>query len=305
MATTVAKSRVIRSVNVRQSLVNRSLLFVSNTASNYEYGRISTVPTNFGAGEFALTLWVKATTGTASSYAFGDAAERTDWSAHNVTPYSASDWWWHGNFLIDGHNNNGSAFYDGTLSCQVTNSGRQRWVFGDGAAAAARTGSLHAVWNSSAPTLRDGNWHKIGFRRRNDGGTGSILEAWQDGSMIASETSTARTNMYTTYWDDFAAQVAAQRGFFFGAEKQSAVGVLTQYADYKGLISEVAFWDAPSDVQMQSLTAIVGNETGLLDVIRFTEQTGSTATGVVASTVLTRFAGASGQTAAWSLEGPV
>ena len=262
-----------------------SILFVSNAADDFEYGRIQTVPVGFGAGEFALTMQVLLTTGTASSYNFGDAAELTNWSAHNVTPYSAADWWYHGNFLLDGHNNNGSAFHNGTLSCQITNSGRQRWVFGDGAAAQARTGQLHAVYEATAASLRDGNWHKIGFRRRFDGGSGSILEAWQDGAVIATETSTARTDMYAQFWDDFAAQVAAQRGFFYGAEKQAAIGDLSQYADYKGRISEMGFWDSPTDEQMESLTAIVGNETGLLDVIRFAEGSGTEAVGANGTTM--------------------
>jgi hypothetical protein len=262
-----------------------SIVFVSNAASDHEYGRIATVPSGFGAGEFAITFWVLLTTGTASSYGFGDAAELTDWSAHNPTAYAAADGWFHGNFCMDGHTNAGSAFYDGTLSLQFVNSGRPRWTFGDGAAANARVGDLHWVQDTSLASLRDSSWHKLGFRRINDGGTGSILQSWVDGAIIATETSTARTNMYTTYWDDFAVQAAAQRGFFFGSEKQAAVGVLSQYADYKGRISELCFWDSPSDAQMESLAAVEDNATGLLDVIRFAEGAGTTAEGINGTTM--------------------
>jgi hypothetical protein len=280
---------------------NGSILFVTNGASNYEYGRIAVVPTNFGAAEFGMTLWGLLTNATASSYNFGDAAERTNWSAHDVEPYSAADAWYHGNFFIDGHNNASSAFHNGTLSLQIVGTGRPRWTFGDGAAAQARTGQLHVsqVYPSSGATnCINSGWHKFGWRRRNDGGTGSILENWLDGVMIASETSTARTNMYTTYWDDFAAQPAAQRGFFFGAEKQAAVGVITQYAAFMGNLAELCFWEAPSDAVMESLDPVEDSDTGLLDVIRFTEGSGSTATGIN-GTEMTLNNGGSGQTVGW------
>jgi hypothetical protein len=262
-----------------------SILFVSNAASDHEYGRIAAVPTNFGSGPFAITMWLLLTTGSASSYNFGDAAELTDWSAHNPTPYAAADGWFHGNFCMDGHTNAGSAFYDGTLSLQFVNSGRPRWTFGDGAAANARVGDLHWVQDTSLASLRDAAWHKVGFRRRNDGGTGSILESWVDGEIIATETSTARTNMNSDYWDDFAVQAAAQRGFFFGSEKQAAVGVLSQYADFKGRLSELCFWSDPSDAQMESLAAVADDAPGLLDVIRFAEGSGSTAEGINGTTM--------------------
>ncbi len=282
---------------------NGSILFVSNAASDNEYGRIATVPNGFGAGEFAISFWLLLTTGTASSFSSGTSQERTDWWAGDASPYSSSGWWFDGNFCMDGHTNAGSAFYDGTLSLQFVDSGKPRWLFGDGAAANARTGDLHAVQDTSLASLRDSTWHKLAFRRRNDGGSGSILESWVDGEIIATETSTSRTNMYTTYWDDFAVQAAAQRGFFFGAEKQAAVGIFSQYADYKGRIAEIAFWDSPSDATMQSLDPVEDDDTGLLDVIRFAEGSGSTATGIN-GTVMNLNNGASGQTIAWGSQNP-
>jgi hypothetical protein len=275
-----------------------SILFVSNAESDNEYGRIATVPANFGSGEFAITFWLLLTTGTASAFTTGTSQERTDWDTTDTAPYAASDWWFRGNFCMDGHTNAGSAFYDGTLSLQLVDSGKPRWLFGDGAAANARTGDLHAVQDTSLASLRDATWHKVGFRRINDGGTGSILESWLDGAIIATETSTARTNMYSTYWDDFAVQAAAQRGFFFGGEKQACVGVFTQYADYKGRISEMCFWDAPSTATMESLAAVADDATGLLDIIRFAEGSGATATGIN-GTVMNLNNGAGGQTVAW------
>lgn len=281
-----------------------SIVFVSNAANDSEYGRIATVPVGFGAGEFTLTIWVRFTTGTASSFAFGDAAERTDWDAANATLYGATDWWFHGNFVIDGHNNNGGAFYDGTLSLQIFNSGRPRWTFGDGAAANARTGDLHGIQNSASASLRDGNWHRLAFVRRFDGGSGSILESWVDATMVDSETSSSRTNMYTGYWDDFTAQPSAQRGFFFGAEKQAAVGVLSQFADTKGNFSETAFWErALSEAELADLGPFPDSAQGLLDIIRYAEGSGTTAEGANGTT-MTLHAGAGGQAVTWSSANP-
>lgn len=286
-----------------------AITFVSNSASNSEYGRIQTVPSGWGAAEFTYGMWVRPSTGTASSYSFGDAAERTDWSAHDVQPYSAADAWYHGNFLLDGHTNAGSAFYDGTFSLQVVGSGRVRWTFGDGAAANARTGDLHAVqaWPSSgASSIRDGNWHKIMCVRRWDGGTGAILELWVDGVQVDTETSTARTDMYTTYWDDFAVQASAQRGWFYGSEKQAAVGVLTQYADFKDLVGEITMFNrawTSTELQNNWQAQTSSSASGLLEVFRFAENSGSSATGAFGTT-MTLNNGAGGQTIAWSTSDP-
>lgn len=284
-----------------------SILFVTNAANNYEYGRMPALPVNFGAGEFTYSIWVNPTNATASSYAFGDAAERTNWSAHDVQPYSAPDAWYHGNFLLDGHTNAGSAFYDGTFSLQIIGSGRVRWTFGDGSAANARVGDVHAVqeWPSSgAASILDGNWHKISCVRRWDGGSGAILELWVDGILVATETTTIRTNMYTTYWDDFAVQSAPQRGWFFGSEKQAAVGDFAQYAAFMGGVGEMAFYSkAQTTTELEDLTPVRSNADGLLEVFRFAETSGSTVTGQN-GTVMNLVNGAGGQAVSHSSQNP-
>ena len=255
-----------------------SITFVSNAVGNYERGRIVTLPTNFGAAEFSLSFWLKPTSGTTSDFADDTPEQRNDWTTRNTAAYANSTWWFRGNFCMDVHNNN--SFSDGTLSLQFTNTCRPRWTFGDGAAAAARTGSLHAAQNGSA-SLRDDGWHKIAFVRRFDGGTGSILESWVDGVMAASETSTARTNMWTTYWQNWTGYPAAQTGFWFGTEKQAALGVINQWEDYKGLLSELCFYSkALSTAELQSLAAVQNTADGLMEIIRFTEGSGTTATGI-------------------------
>jgi hypothetical protein len=296
MSVLVTRSSIAQAPEIPAS---GSILFVSNAADDNEYGRIATVPVGFGAAEYTETMWLLLTTGTASSYTSGTADERNHWWAGNADPYSSSGWWFDGNFMMDGHTNASSAFHNGTNSLQFFNSGRLRWLIGDGAAANARTGQLHAVQDGTSASLRDATWHKIAKVRRFDGGTGSIYELWVDGVMIASETSTARTNMYTTWWDDFAVQAAAQRGFFYGGEKQACVGDFSQYADYKGRLSELAFYDkALSEAELEDLSPVVDDADGLLDVIRFAEGEGDTATGIN-GTVMTLNDGAGGQTIAW------
>lgn len=257
--------------------------WVENAANDYEYGVLTGLPTDFGAGEFTCQQLIKLDDGYSVGATDSGAAERQNWYNGNPTPYSAADWWYEGNFFLDGHNNEGGAFYDGTYSIQFFNGGRPRWLFGDGSAADARVGDVHAVQNANWPTLLDGRWHWLTQVRRWDGGTGSILELWIDGALAATETSTLRTNMYDTYWtgDSWSSfpQSPNQEGWFWGAEKQAALDILSQYEDYKGLQSELRFWNRA--LSTAEINAIVGpasgNESGLSGLYRFREQTGTTA----------------------------
>ena len=210
----------------------------------------------------------------------------TNWSDANVTPYSSGDWWFHGNFLLDGHNN--SIFSNGTFSLQFYDGGRIRWLFGDGASNIPQ-GQLWSVPNSTGngnPRLLDGQWHHVALVRRFTGGTESTLELWVDGSLRGFETSNTRTAMYTTYWDDFSG--FPQLGWVWGAEKQAAVGSLAQWEDYKGLLDEVRFWSrAKSSAELgpaNFANPVTGSENGLAAWYDFNEGTGaSTCSSIVAS----------------------
>lgn len=279
-----------------------SIVFVSNAAGNYERGRIDVIPDGFGDAEFTLLMWVRLTTGTSSDFADDTPEQRNDWTTRDTNPYSFATWWFRGNFLLDGHNNN--AFFSGTFSVQFTGNGRVRWLFGDGAAADARVGDLHAVQaspSSGTASLLDGAWHRIGLVRRWDGGTGAILELWVDAAMVASETSTARTNMATTYWDSWTGYPANQNNWMFGCEKQSALGVISQWEDFKGNLSELSFWNrALSSGELADLSFVANSDSGLVGVYRFTEQTGTTAANALSASnnmTLTN-------SPAWSSAGP-
>jgi hypothetical protein len=103
---------------------------------------------------------------------------------------------------------------------------------------------------ATAPSLLDGAWHRVGLVRRWSGATDSRLELWIDGGLVATETSPARTDM-TAWWDGWSGFPGGQEGWFWGAEKQAAIGVLAQYEDYKGPLDEIRLFDralAPAEL---------------------------------------------------------
>lgn len=248
------------------SLPLRSLRIHPGSNADYGYARLNTLPNGFGDGEFAFEMWVKATQGiTVASTA---SVKTSRWSSDNATIYGASDWWFLGNFIVDGHNN--GTYENGTFSLQVTNSGRVQWTFGDGTAAGARTGDLHGLRGTTA--ILDDVWHHIVCVRRWDGGSGAILELWVDGVMEDSETSTARTNMATSYWDSWSGYPVNQDNWFFGAEKQAGLGSI-EWEHWMGLMDEIRFYSrAPTtgELEAENITS------GLVARYAFDEGSGTT-----------------------------
>ena len=273
----------------------RSALFVNTTGSSWDRGVITSLPTNFGAGEFTFEMWVKPTVRSFATLSEGSATQRTAWAANDPTPYSASNWWYHGNFLLDGHNNSSSNLA-GTFSIQIYGSGRVRWLFNDGApeltSGSTRTGGLHAVQaatTSSAASIVNGSWHKITCRRRFTGSSGSTLELFVDGILIGSTTSTVRTNMATAYWNSWTGFPSAQQGWYFAAEKQAAVGVISQWEDYVGGIAEMPFWSiarSDTDVTTNYASALNGSETGLIGYFPWSNSSGNWVDTIGAKTIV-------------------
>ena len=111
------------------------------------------------------------------------------------------------------------------------------------------------------------------------------LEMWIDGILIATDVSDTRTDM-RVYWDSWPGFGDNQEGWFWGAEKQAAVGLLTQYEDYKGLLDEVRFWSrakSPSEISTTYSQTVDGTEEGLVGVYQFDEGTGSAVCNSLAS----------------------
>ncbi len=254
--------------------------FVTNTGTAYDYGRQLSIPAGFGTGEFTLELWIRPN----NAFPFGPttdgtAGQRTNWTDTDNSPYSSGDWWFAGNFLLDGHNN--SSFADGTFSLQFYGSGRLRWLFGDGVSGSNPGGiwSVGAFPASGAPNVVDGQWHQISLVRRFTGVSNSVLELWIDGVLTATEMSTARTDM-RQYWNNWSGFPAGQQGWFWGVEKQAAIGLLTQYEDYKGLLDELRFWSrakSAAEIANNFRAPVNGNEAGLVGYFVFAEGSGSNA----------------------------
>jgi len=247
--------------------VASSINFVENAANDYEYGHQTLIPAGFGSGEFTFEIWLKPNNSyPVGSVNEGTSAQLTNWSNVDAQPYSSSSWWWRGNFLLDGHNNN--SFQDGTFSLQFYGGGRVRWDFGDGQnAGPGGHWSVQAYPASSVPSLLDGQWHQVSCVRRWDGGSGAILELWVDGELIATESTPARTNMAATYWDGWTGFPSNGIGWYYGTEKQAAVGVLPQYEDYKGLVDEMRFWSrakSTGELQNDWSKGVIGSEPGLV-----------------------------------------
>lgn len=254
-----------------------SLTFIENAVNSYEYGGMSSVPDGFGDGEFTLTIFFKCLSN--GTYALGDTsagglAQRQRWSSANPTIYSSADWWYYGNFLLDGHNN--ATFQNGTFSVQIA-AGRPRWTFGDGAAAAARSGSLHAVQSTATETVLDNRWHQLDLVRRWTGGSSADLELWLDGTLQDTETSTSRTNMATTYWDSWGS-LTVNNGWMWGAEKQAGLNTISQWEDFKGQLGEIRFWSAALSTATlgDPFKAVSGTEANLVGLYTFGEGSGTT-----------------------------
>ncbi len=251
-----------------------ALAFFVNEPTRHDYGHQLVLPDGFGDGEFTFEMWIRPD----ASFPVGPTSgegQLTNWSDADVEPYSSGDWWFEGNFLLDGHNN--ANFGDGTFSLQFYGGGRVRWLFGDGAnAVAGGHWSVGAFPATDTPSLLDGSWHHVTLVRRWSGQSDAQLELWIDGSLVATETSFVRTDM-RTWWDTWAGFPVDQEGWFWGAEKQAAIGVLSQYEDYKGPIDSVHLWSrakTPIEVTSDWDQPVLGTEPGLVGWFRFDEGMG-------------------------------
>ena len=251
-----------------------AIRFVRNATREHDYGIETVLPTGFGDAELTFELWMRLDSSFPIGPAAGGEAQLTEWCDVDNEPYTGTSWWYKGNFLLDGHNNN--SFGQGTFSLQLYGAGRLRWLFGDG-------GTVDGHWSvgvypaTGTDSLLDDVWHAVALVRRFEGDTGATLELWIDGERIATESSDVRTDMRTWWdgWEDFPAE---QPGWFWGAEKQAAIVSIDQYEDYKGDIAELRYWSvARSETDLQSPAAVTGDEAGLVGWYPFDEGSGDQA----------------------------
>lgn len=253
----------------------QSLRSEASEAGAYEHARLGRIPPGFGAGEFTLELWFRPD-GSFPVGPCGSTAERlVNWCTQNNLPYPSLDWWYDGNFLLDGHNN--AAFPDGTFTLQFYGGGRLRWLFGDGEGAAT-AGSQWSVGDGrapNAPQLLDGQWHHATLVRRWSGSSAARLELWIDGAFVHAETSNRRTDM-RVYWDSYPDAGPSQQGWFLLAEKQAAENLVGVIEDYKGLVDELRFWSrakSPAEIASGWNAPVAGSEPGLVGWFDFSDAT--------------------------------
>lgn len=250
--------------------------FLQNATSNYDYGQHTTIPNGFGDGEFTLKVVVTPYQTTTIGDTENSPGVRENWADETAEPYTSSDWWFLGNFLLDGHNNN--APDDGTFDLMVFNSGRVRWLFGDGSATIP-TGSVWGMQNSSGTSILGGR-HVIHCVREFVNTTEADLHLYVDGTLQNTDRTDVRTNMATTYWDSWTGFPLDEQGWYWGCEKQVAEGKLADIADYKGLLEEVTFYDSAFSASEVSADQGIVNtgHANYLDHFAFKEGSGTTTT---------------------------
>jgi hypothetical protein len=255
-----------------------AIRFARNAARDHDYGHDIALPPSFGVAEFTFEAWIVPDGSFPVGPTDGGEAQLENWSDADLEPYSSSDWWYSGNFLLDGHNN--ASFSAGTFSLQFYGGGRVRWLFGDGASdVPGNVWSVGAYPADEAIPLIDDAPHLVTCVRRADG-DGATLELWIDGVLVDDESTPVLTDMQSSWWSDWSTVLLGQEGWFWGAEKQAAIGELSQYEDYKGLLAELRFWDvarSESDIAASPSETLQGDEPGLVGLVHFDEGAGTQA----------------------------
>jgi hypothetical protein len=263
-------------ISVANPFGTNGIQFVQNATQDYDYGVHTSLPNLFGDGEFTLKVVIEPSQVSTIGDTENSPGIRENWADETAEPGDSTEWWFLGNFLLDGHNNN--AFDDGTFSLQVYNSGYVRWTFGDGSASMP-TGDLWGIQNSSGTNILDGERHVIHCVRRwqTSPANSADLELYVDAVLQDTVNSDVRTNMATTYWDSWTGFPNNQQNWMWGVEKQAALGIEPDYADYKGIIREIAFYgDALSSSEIASdQRAVDTGHADYLDHFAFTEGSGT------------------------------
>jgi concanavalin A-like lectin/glucanase superfamily protein len=291
-----------------------ALRFLKSEPNYFDFADQRALPPTFGSGEFTLELWIKPDASFPVGYTDrGTLNQLSAWSNADPAPYSAGNWWFAGNFLLDGHTRpNGftpDKTREGTFSLQFYGGGRLRWMFADDGEVApvGKVWAVEAYPASSTPSLLDGKWHNVNCVRRWVGISKAQLELWIDGRLIATQVIPMRVNM-RQFWDALPhpRNPKTVGGWCWGSEVMTAWNqYFTQYEDYKGLLAEVRFWDRAKpaqEIQTNWMKAVSAKETGLVGYFPLDENTGTVARDKLDSTRTMTLHNS--QTESWSTERP-
>lgn len=262
-----------------------ALRFLKSEAGHFDFADQRALPPTFGAGEFTFEFWIKPDASFPVGFTDrGTLNQLSAWSNADIAPYSSGNWWFAGNFLLDGHTRPDGFTSDktreGTFSLQFYGGGRLRWMFADDGDVAP-VGKVWAVEAYPAnSTLLDSKWHNVNCVRRWVGASKAQLELWIDAKLIGSQVIPMRVNM-RQFWD----QLPHPRnpgyvgGWCWGSEVMTAWNYyFTQYEDYKGLLAEVRFWDrakSSQEIETKWMHQVSGKEPGLVGYFLLDENTGT------------------------------
>jgi hypothetical protein len=263
-----------------------SLRFLPSEPKQFDFADQKVLPPTFGAGEFTLELWIKPD----SKFPVGLTARGTidqliNWSDFDPKPYSRGDWWYSGNWLLDGHTRprgfSQGDTREGTFSLQFYGGGRLRWMFADSGTEipVGKVWAAQAYPASTTPSLLDGKWHHVACVRRWIEETGAQLELWIDGRLIATEKIPQRVNM-RKFWDQLPHPDNPKNlgGWSWGSEVMTSWNFFfTQYEDYKGLMDELRFYDrakSADELANRWTETVTGGEKGLVGYFPMNEGKG-------------------------------
>ena len=271
---------------------NQGVQVIENVTQDYDFMRQSTIPNLFGDAEFTLEVVIEPSQVTTTGSTASAPGIRENWSTETAEPGDSGTWWFRGNFLLDGHNND--TWNAGTFDLQIYNAGYVRWLFGDGDTGVP-TGNLWGIQNSAGNNIlvTEGGRHYITCVRRwqSSPASSADLELWVDGVLQDTVNTGSRTNMATSYWDSWTGYpvTGEQEGWLWGSETQAADGSLNDYEDYKGVIKSLAFFGGAksvADLENNYDNAVDTAHTNYLDHWAFGEGSGTSATSEVDSTVI-------------------
>lgn len=245
-------SAIILGLCLTAPVAAQSLRFTESRPTAFEFADLPRIPESFGAGEFALELWIKPD----DSFPVGEVwapsyDQLKNWSSEDRQPYSSAMWWVTGNWLLDGFSRpegfGPGDTREGSIGLQIYGGGRVRFTFAD-KSEGMPTGGVYAVQaadTNSSPSVLDGEWHHVVAQRRWREPTGATLELWIDGNLIGATDIPDRTDM-RRFWDTPAHPDDPPElgGWAFGSEVMTAWNyAVTQFEDYKGLMDDLRFWN--------------------------------------------------------------
>lgn len=261
-------ARIRRNVSKR---VIRAVRFVTSSIGNHDGARMTVLPSTFLSSsnkEGTLQFFLKLDKG-------------VTWESGGAARYANSTWWTTGNnWVIDGFNNQSSAYYNGSIGV-VIRDGCITFLFGDGTPANNRTGDVHAIVGTIPVT--HGEWVLVTVTFSNVSTASRLMSLFIGAVADGTETSTARTDMYETWWDDWNSFFVDEQGWVFGTEKQALNGDL-QLPDFPGQIRDIRLYSRAKDAaEIATDVSESFSTTGLVAHLPCNETSGTQLSDIVGS----------------------